>query len=132
MAEANTTAVLLPGAFLTLGETQVPPVAALRAQNVPIAVASDCNPGTAPICSLRNNMMLASRLFRLTPEECMIGVTRNAALALGLQDRGSIETGKRADLAIWDISHPRELAYWSGTPQLTELLTAGHAVHLRS
>ncbi|MCH9695632.1 MAG: imidazolonepropionase [Gammaproteobacteria bacterium] len=132
MAEANTTAVLLPAAFLTLGETQLPPVDALREQNVPVAIASDCNPGTAPMCSLRSNMMLASRLFRLTPEECMAGVTRNAARALGLPDRGSIETGKRADLAIWDISHPRELAYWSGTPQLSELLTAGHTVNLRA
>ena len=132
MAEANTTAVLLPSAFLTLGETQLPPIDALRQQNVPIAIASDCNPGTAPICSLRSNMMLASRLFRITPEECMTGVTRNAALALGLQDRGSIEVGKRADLAVWDISHPRELAYWIGTPHLTELLTAGHTVNLRA
>lgn len=132
MAAANTTAVLLPGAFLTLGETQLPPIDALREQNVPMAIASDCNPGTAPICSLRSNMMLASRLFRLTPEECMTGVTRNAANALGLTDRGSIEAGKQADLAIWDISHPRELAYWSGTPQLVELLTAGHTVNLRA
>ncbi len=126
MAKAGAVAVLLPGAFLTLGETQLPPIDALRAARVPIAVASDCNPGTSPICSLRNAMMLAARLFRLTPEECLAGATREAAKALGLEDRGTLETGKRADLAVWEISHPRELAYWLGTPQLAELLTGGH------
>jgi len=126
MAKAGAVAVLLPGAFLTLGETQLPPVDALRAASVPIAVASDCNPGTSPICSLRNAMMLAARLFRLTPEECLAGATREAARALGLADRGTLEAGKRADLAVWEISHPRELAYWLGTPQLAELLTGGH------
>ncbi len=126
MARAGAVAVLLPGAFLTLGETQLPPIDALRAARVPIAVASDCNPGTSPICSLRNAMMLAARLFRLAPEECLAGATREAARALGLEDRGTLETGKRADLAIWEISHPRELAYWVGTPQLAELLTGGH------
>lgn len=127
MAQANAVAVLLPGAFLTLGETQLPPLGELRKQNVPMAVATDCNPGTSPICSLRNAMMLASRLFRLTPEECLAGATRVAAQALGLSaDRGTLEVGKRADIAIWDISHPRELAYWTGTPQLAELLSGGH------
>ena len=125
LAKADTVAVVLPGAFLTLGETQLPPVAALRENGVPIAVASDCNPGTSPICSLRGAMMLASRLFRLTPLECLAGTTREAALALGLAaDRGTLEVGKRADIAIWDISHPRELAYWLGTPQLVQLLLA--------
>jgi imidazolonepropionase len=119
--------VLLPGAFLTLQETQHPPVEELRAKGVPIAVATDCNPGTSPICSLRTAMMLACRLFRLTPEECLAGTTRHAAKALGLlADRGTLEIGKRADIAIWEISHPRELAYWTGTPQLAELLTGGH------
>ena len=126
MARAGVVAVLLPGAFLTLGETQLPPIDALRAARVPIAIASDCNPGTSPICSIRNAMMLAARLFRLTPEECLAGTTREAARALGLEDRGTLETGKRADLAVWEIRHPRELAYWLGTPQLAELLTAGH------
>ncbi len=126
MSKAGSVAVLLPGAFLTLGETRLPPVDALRAGRVPIAIASDCNPGTSPICSIRNAMMLAARLFRLTPEECLAGATREAARALGLDDRGTLETGKRADLAIWEISHPRELAYWVGTPQLAELLTGGH------
>jgi imidazolonepropionase len=126
MADAGTVAVLLPGAFLTLGETQLPPIAALRERGVPIAIASDCNPGTSPICSLRIAMMLATRQFRLTPEECLAGATRVAAKALGLDDRGTLEVGKRADLAIWDVSHPRELAYWYGTPQLAELLVQGH------
>ena len=125
MAESGAVAVLLPGAFLTLGETQKPPVDELRRQGVPLAVASDCNPGTSPICSLRNAMMLASRLFRLTPLECLAGTTREAARALGLaDDRGTLEVGKRADIAVWDVDHPRELAYWIGTPQLAELLLA--------
>ncbi len=125
MAKSNAVAVLLPSAFLTLGETQHPPIAAMRENDVPIAVASDCNPGTSPMCSLRVAMMLASRLFRLTPLECLAGTTREAATALGLSaDRGTLEVGKRAHIAIWDISHPRELAYWMGTPQLVELLLA--------
>jgi imidazolonepropionase len=126
MGDAGTAAVLLPGAFLTLGETQMPPIDALRERGVPIAIASDCNPGTSPICSLRIAMMLAARQFRLTPEECLAGATRAAATALGLDDRGTLEVGKRADLAIWDVSHPRELAYWFGTPQLAELIVRGH------
>lgn len=127
LSEHGSVAVLLPGAFLTLGETRLPPVEALRANGVPIAVATDCNPGTSPICSLRTAMMLACRIFKLTPEECLAGATRHAARALGLQDdRGTLEAGKRADIAIWDISHPRELAYWTGTPQLAELLIGGH------
>ena len=126
MAAAGTVAVLLPGAFLTLGETTVPPIDAMREHGVPIAVATDCNPGTSPICSLRTAMMLAARQFRLTPEECLAGVTRVAALALGLDDRGTLEVGRRADIAVWDIGHPRELAYWYGTPQLAALLVHGH------
>jgi imidazolonepropionase len=127
LSEAGSVAVLLPGAYLTLGETQLPPIDALRSNGVPIAIATDCNPGTSPICSLRTAMMLASRLFRLAPEECLAGTTRHAARALGLQDdRGTLEIGKRADIAIWDISHPRELAYWTGTPQLAEMMTGGH------
>ena len=126
MAEAGTVAVLLPGAYLTLGETQLPPIEAFREAGVPIAIGSDCNPGTSPICSLRIAMMLAARQFRLTPEECLAGVTRHAAQALGLRDRGTLEVGKRADIAVWDIAHPRELAYWFGTPQLADLLIGGH------
>ena len=124
MAASGAVAVLLPGAFLTLGETQLPPIDAMRERGVPMAVATDCNPGTSPICSLRTAMMLAARQFRLTPEECLAGATRVAARALGLDDRGTLETGQRADLAVWDIGHPRELAYWVGTPQLCDVILA--------
>ena len=126
MGAAKTSAVLLPGAFVTLGETQKPPVDAMREHGVPIAIATDCNPGTSPICSLRTAMMLAARVFRLTPEECLAGVTREAARALRLDDRGTLQTGKRADIAVWDVDHPRELAYWFGTPQLAEVMVDGH------
>jgi len=125
LAKAGAVAVLLPGAYLSLAETQRPPVAALRDNAVPIALASDCNPGTSPICSLRIAMMLASRLFGLTPLECLLGTTRHGARALGLaDDRGSLQIGNRADIAVWDIEHPRDLTYWTGTPQLSELLLA--------
>ena len=125
LADAGTAAVLLPGAFLTLGETQLPPIDAMRDSEVRIAIATDCNPGSSPICSLRAIMNIASSLFHLTPEECLAGVTRNAAHALGLEkDRGTLEVGKRADIAIWDIGHPRELTYWMGLNELTELLLA--------
>ncbi|MEX0976936.1 MAG: imidazolonepropionase [Woeseia sp.] len=128
LAAAGTVAVLLPGAFLTLGETRLPPVAWLRAHQVPIAVASDCNPGTSPVCSLQSAMVLASSLFKLTPEECLAGVTREAARALGLaDDRGTVEAGKRADLAVWNIGHPRELSYWLGLNPLQRLLLDGIA-----
>lgn len=130
MAAAGTAAVLLPGAFLTLNETQVPPVEALRKQGVPVAVATDCNPGTSPLTSAREAMALACRLFRLTPEECLAGTTREAALALGLDDRGTITPGLRADLAVWDISHPRDLSYWLGRNSLAHLFIAGRSVSL--
>ena len=131
MANAGTTAVLLPGAFLTLNETQHPPIEELRAQGVPIAIATDCNPGTSPLCSVREAMALASRLFKLTPEECLAGATREAARALSLDtDRGTLEIGKRADVAIWDIGHPRELSYWLGTRPLSGLLISGRDVNL--
>ena len=122
LSRSGTVAVLLPGAFLTLGETQLPPVERLREANVGMAVASDCNPGTSPICSIRASMSLASNLFRLTPEECLAGATREAARALGLNDRGTLEVGRRADIAVWDIGHPRELSYWMGFNALSELL----------
>ena len=126
LARAGTVAVLLPGAFLTLGESRRPPVGALRRFGVPIALATDCNPGTSPLASLREAMALASRLFGLTPEECLAGVTRQAARALGLQhDRGTLEVGTRADIAIWDIGHPRDLTYWLGRRALAGLLVAG-------
>ena len=126
LADAGSVAVLLPGAFLTLRETQAPPVDALREHGVPIAVASDCNPGTSPVSSVRAAMNLATSLFRLTPEECLAGVTREAARALGLHaDRGTLEVGKRADLAVWDIEHPAELAYWLGLNPLVDLYIEG-------
>lgn len=126
MANAGTAAVLLPGAYLTLGETMLPPVNAMRKHKVPMAIASDVNPGTSPICSLRAAMILATRLFKLTPLECLLGTTRHAAAALGLKDRGTLDVGKRADLAVWNIDHPRELGYWLGQEQLAESLIGGH------
>jgi imidazolonepropionase len=124
LAKAGSTAVLLPGAFLTLGETQLPPIAMLREQGVPIAVATDCNPGTSPVCSLQTAMSLATSQFKLTPEECLAGVTREAARALNLHDdRGTLQIGKRADIAQWDINHPSELSYWMGLNPLTQLIT---------
>ena len=114
MRIAGTVAVLLPGAFYTLHETQVPPVAAFREHDVPIALATDCNPGSSPLASLLLAMNMGCTLFGLTPAEALRGVTRNAALALGLNDCGTIAEGKRANLAIWDVDHPAELAYRIG------------------
>ncbi|PKP71158.1 MAG: imidazolonepropionase [Alphaproteobacteria bacterium HGW-Alphaproteobacteria-4] len=114
MAAAGTVAVLLPGAFYTLRETKVPPVAALRAAGVPIALATDLNPGTSPLNSLLLAMNMACTLFRLTPQEALAGTTRNAAAALGLPDRGQIAPGLRADLAVWSVNHPAELSYQIG------------------
>jgi imidazolonepropionase len=126
LAGSGTAAVLLPGAYLTLDEQQKPPVGKLRNNDVPIALATDCNPGTSPLASIHFAMGLGSRLFGLTPEECLAGVTREAARALGLgHDRGTLEAGKRADLAVWDFEHPRQLAYWLGEQSLLELLVAG-------
>lgn len=130
MAHAGTTAVLLPGAFLTLNETQCPPVDSLREFEVPIAVATDCNPGTSPLVSIREAMALSCRLFGLTPEESLAGATRHAAHALGLDDRGCLEAGRRADLAVWNIDHPRDLSYWLGRDPLAGLFIAGRAVSL--
>ena len=130
MGTAGTAAVLLPGAFLTLNETRHPPVATLRKHEVPMAIATDCNPGTSPLTSAREAMALASRLFRLTPEECLAGTTREAALALGLDDRGIVSAGMRADLAVWDINHPRDLGYWLGRNSLAHLFIGGRGVSL--
>jgi len=119
MAEAGVVAVLLPGAFLMLRETKLPPVALLRQHGVCMAVATDCNPGTSPVASMTAALNLACVQFRLTPEEAIAGATRHAARALGLQDEaGTIEAGKAADLAVWDISRPAELCYWLGAPLL--------------
>jgi len=115
MARAGTVAVLLPGAFYVLREKQTPPVEALRRQRVPIAIATDSNPGTSPITSLLLIMNMAATLFRLTVDEVIAGVTREAARALGrLPDAGTLEPGKWCDLAIWDIERPAELAYRIG------------------
>jgi imidazolonepropionase len=114
MARAGTVAVILPGAFYTLRETQAPPVAALRAAGVPMAVATDMNPGSSPMCSLLLAMNMACTLFRMTPEEALAGATVYAARALGLADRGVIAPGLRADLAVWDVETPAELAYRIG------------------
>ncbi|MDZ5697268.1 imidazolonepropionase [Chelativorans sp. M5D2P16] len=123
MAAAGTVAVLLPGAFYTLRETQLPPVEALRAAGVPIAVATDCNPGSSPLVSLLLAMNMACTLFRLTPEEALAGATREAARALGHgAEIGTVEPGKRAELAVWDVEHPAELAYRIGFNPLHRLI----------
>lgn len=114
MARSGTVAVLLPGAFYTLRETQMPPVEALREAGVPIAIATDANPGSSPMFSILLAMNMACTLFRLTPEEALAGATRNAARALGLKDCGAIAPGLRADLAVWDVAHPAELSYRFG------------------
>jgi imidazolonepropionase len=115
MADAGTVAVLLPGAFYFLRDSNAPPVEAFRRYGVPIALGSDLNPGSSPARSLLLMLSMGCVLFGLTPGEALAGVTRNAALALGLlDDRGTLEVGKRADLAVWDVRHPAELAYWMG------------------
>lgn len=114
LAAAGTVAVLLPGAFYTLRETQVPPVQAFRDHAVPMAVATDWNPGSSPLGSPLLAMNMACTLFRMTPAEALAGTTRNAARALGLSDRGTIAPGQRADLAVWDVRSPAELSYGIG------------------
>lgn len=114
LAEHGTVAVILPGAFYTLRETQSPPIAALRAAGVPLAVATDCNPGSSPMTSLLLAMNMAATLFRMTPDECLSGVTAQAARALGLTDRGRIAAGLRADLCVWNVAAPEELSYRIG------------------
>ncbi|MDR3475534.1 MAG: imidazolonepropionase [Devosia sp.] len=115
LAAAGTVAVLLPGAFYAIRETKKPDVAALRQHRVPIAVATDCNPGTSPLTSLLLTMNMAATLFGLTVNECLAGTTREAARALGLQgETGSLEPGKSADIAIWDCERPAELVYRIG------------------
>jgi len=114
MARAGTVAVLLPGAFYFLRETKLPPVAALRAAGVTIAIASDHNPGSSPGLSLLLMVNMACTLFRLTPEEAVRGVTCHGARALGLADRGTLAVGQRADFVVWDLEHANELAYWFG------------------
>jgi imidazolonepropionase len=114
LADAGTTAVILPGAFYTIRETQAPPIALLRKHGVPMAIATDVNPGSSPLNSLLLALNMGCTLFRMTPEEVLRGATQNAANALGLKDVGIIKAGMRAELAVWDIKHPAELAYRIG------------------
>jgi imidazolonepropionase len=125
MATAGTVAVILPGAFYTLRESQLPPIAALRKAGVPMAVATDLNPGSSPLASLTLAMNMACTLFRLTPEEALLGTTAHSARALGLTDRGRIVAGLRADLAIWDADHPAELSYRIGATPLHTRIFGG-------
>lgn len=125
LAAAGTVAVLLPGAFYTLHETRKPPVDAFRAHGVPLALATDCNPGSSPMTSLLLAMNMGCTLFGLTPAEALAGVTVNAARALGLTDTGRIATGMRADLAIWDAETPAELAYRIGFNPLYRRIFGG-------
>lgn len=129
MAQAGTVAVLLPGAFHVLRETRLPPLDALRAHGVPIAVATDCNPGTSPLLSLRQAMQLACTLFRMTPEEALRGATVNAARALGMDDRGILRPGMRADFVHWDVGQPAELCYWLGGQLARSVHAAGNRIN---
>jgi imidazolonepropionase len=114
MAAAGSVAVLLPGAFYFLRETKFPPVALLREHGVPMAISTDCNPGSSPCTSLLLMLNMACTLFRLTPEEALAGVTRHAAAALGLHDRGVLAAGMRADFVLWGVERPAELSYAFG------------------
>ncbi len=126
MAAAGTVAVLLPGAYYFTRETRPPPIAQLRATGVPMALATDCNPGTSPLTSLLLAMNMAATLFRLTVDECLTGVTREAARALGMLDQvGTLEAGKLCDLAIWDIERPAELVYRIGANPLHQRIRRG-------
>lgn len=125
LAASGTVAVLLPGAFYTLRETQMPPIASFRQHGVAMALATDCNPGSSPMSSLLLVMNMACTLFRLTPAEALAGVTREAAKALGMHDTGVIRAGLRADLAVWNVEHPAELAYRIGMNPLHQRLHGG-------
>ncbi len=129
MARAGTVAVLLPGAFYALRETRLPPIAAMRAQRVPLAVATDCNPGTSPVTSLLLMLNMACTLFGLTPAEALAGATRHAARALGLADRGTLAAGMRADLVRWDIAEPAELSYRIGANPCAGIVRNAAVVH---
>ena len=128
MARAGTVAVLLPGAFYALRETRLPPIAAFRAHAVPMAVATDCNPGTSPSTSLTLMLNMACTLFGLTPAEALAGTTVHAARALGLADRGQLAAGMRADLALWDVDRPAELSYRIGGNACAAVVRAGRVI----
>ena len=131
LAAAGTVAVVLPGAFYYLREERMPPLALLREHGVPIALASDCNPGTSPVASLAVALNMACVLFGFTPAEALAGVTRNAARALGLADRGTLEAGLRCDLALFDAASPAELCYWLGRSLCAGVVVAGRPHALR-
>ena len=128
MAASGTVAVMLPAAFYALRETRPPPMPAFREHGVPMAVASDVNPGTSPILSLRHAMNMACTLFRMTPEEALRGTTVNAARALGLSDRGILQVGKRSDFVVWNVDHPAGLSYWIGGDFARRVVAGGHSV----
>jgi imidazolonepropionase len=128
MRDAGTVSVLLPGAFHVLRETTSPPLCLLRAHGVPMAVASDCNPGTSPLLSLRQAMQLACTHFKLTPEEALRGTTVHAARALGLPDRGVLRVGLRADFVRWTLRQPAELCYWLGGQLAADVRAGGKAL----
>ncbi|MEP1574297.1 imidazolonepropionase [Roseibium album] len=125
LAESGSVAVLLPGAFYTLRETRQPPLDLLRQEKVPIALATDCNPGSSPLASILLTLNMGCTLFRMTPEEALAGVTREAARALGLGDQGTLEVGKRADLNVWNVGHPAELSYRIGFNALHDRIFGG-------
>ena len=121
---SGTVAVLLPGAFYTLKETKLPPINAFRTHGVDMAVATDCNPGTSPISSILTVMNMACTQFSMTPEEALLGVTRNAAKALGLSDQyGVVAPGHKAEMAVWNADHPAELSYWMGGSPLHKFIS---------
>ncbi len=129
MAEAGTAAVLLPGAFYVLGETRKPPVDTFRKAGVPMALSTDCNPGSSPVTSILLMLNMGCLLFGLTVEESLAAVTRNAAKALGLgEDRGTLEVGKRADFVLWDIESPADLAYAVGAEPVSEIVRGRSSV----
>lgn len=133
MAKAGTVATLCPGAFYFLRQSQLPPIELLRQHRVPMAVATDLNPGSAPLASLQLAMNMACTLFRLTPAEALAGTTRNAAQALNLGDQlGQLKVGMIADMALWDIHHPAELAYQFGVNPLNQRIVAGEIAHVSS
>ena len=128
MAASGSVAVLLPGAFYFLRETRVPPIELLRSHGVPMAVSTDCNPGSSPCTSLLLMLNMACTLFRLTPEEALAGVTRHAAAALGLTDRGVLAAGRRADFVLWDVHHPAQLCYALGANPRVQTIFKGQLV----
>jgi|TARA_B110000881_G_scaffold87125_1_gene76270 imidazolonepropionase len=130
MANSGTVAVLLPGAFYMLRETQKPPLSLLREHKVPIAIATDANPGSSPALSARLMMVMACQDFGLTPQEAIHGMTINAAKALGLDnDIGSLQIGKTSDLAVWNVKQPAELAYWLGGNLVQSVIKAGQSIY---